>query len=394
MYSFLRLKGIGEHWNFNGTVNDYQIISEQISLLSQPYQTLPRLDFSWFNNSKNQTINYGVDTQWVSFYREQSINAVRFELTPFIEKSFQNNYAKFTPRLSYRQTNWDYSDKQFSTLTQLKDNRSVPILSLDYRINFEKNNSDGSFSSLEPRAFYVNVPYRDQSHIPLFDTHNFTFGSGLLYQTNAFSGSDRQSDANQISLGITQRHFKSNGQEKWNFTLGQIMYFDDRKVQLDNSIETRTTSPIISEFNYFNSNWKATVSLHWDSKIDDSERALVKIQHKGNNNSLFNFAYRFRRGKIEQLDTSAVLPIGKNNRLIARWNYSLADHQTLEAIAGIEHKNCCWATRLVGRRYVVNEAGDTNNGIFFELQLNGLGSIGRNPRRLLKQSILGYSEEF
>ena len=43
---------------------------------------------------------------------------------------------------------------------------------------------------------------------------------------------------------------------------------------------------------------------------------------------------------------------------------------------------------------VTNEEGDVNNGIFFELQLDGLGSLGRNPRRLLKQTILGYSEEF
>ena len=136
------------------------------------------------------------------------------------------------------------------------------------------------------------------------------------------------------------------------------------------------------------------MSLNWDTELDDSERALVRIQHKAKNNSVFNFAYRYRRGKIEQLDSSVVLPIGLNNRFIARWNYSLDANQTIEAIAGIEHKNCCWATRLVARRYVYNEQGDVNNGIYFELQLNGLGALGRNPRRLLKQSIMGYSEEF
>jgi LPS-assembly protein len=394
LYSFLTLSGNGDNWLFNGQLTDYQIISDHISLTQQPYQSLPKLNFSWFNNNYTSTLNYGLDSQWVRFYREDSITASRFDITPYIEKTFQNNHSRLTPRLAYRQTRWNYSDTQFSSISELTTSRSMPIASLDYTINFEKQFDDGSFSSIEPRAFYLFTPHRNQQNIPLFDTNELTFGTGLLYQTNAFSGADRQSDANQISLGITQRHFNSNGTEKWNVTLGQIAYFEDRKVQLDNSIETRSTSPIISEFNYFYRNWKATLSMHWDTKTDKSERALVKFQHKGKNNSLFNFAYRFRQGKIEQLDSSVVLPLGKNNRIIARWNYSLDAHKTIEAIAGFEHKNCCWATRLVARRYVYNEAGDVNNGIFFELQLNGLGAIGRNPRRLLKQSILGYSEEF
>ncbi|MBL4659039.1 MAG: LPS assembly protein LptD [Alcanivoracaceae bacterium] len=394
LFSFLNLNGFGDNWQFSGRLNDFQIISDNISLNRQPYQTLPSLEYSWFNNDYTSSLNYGVDSAWVNFYREDSITSTRLDVTPYIEKTFQNNYSRFTPRLAYRHTNWDYSDEQFSTITDLQDSRSLPIVSLDYTINFEKRFTDGSYSSIEPRLFYLYSPFRNQQNIALFDTHELTFGSSLLYQTNAFSGADRQSDANQFSIGLSQRHFNETGNEKWNVTVGQIIYLADRKVQLNSSIETRNTSPIITEFNYFYRNWKATMSLHWDTEIDKYERALLKFQYKGKNKSLFNFAYRFRRGKIEQLDSSVVLPIGANNRFIARWNYSVDARKTIEAIAGFEHKNCCWATRIVARRYVFNEEGDVNNGIFFELQLNGLGAIGRNPRRLLNQSILGYSEEF
>ncbi|MBL4773811.1 MAG: LPS assembly protein LptD [Alcanivoracaceae bacterium] len=394
LFSFLNVNGFGDNWQFSGRLNDFQIISDNISLNRQPYQTLPSLEYSWFNNDYTSSLNYGVDSGWVNFYREQSITSTRLDVTPYIEKTFQNNFSRFTPRLSYRYTNWDYSDEQFSTITDLRENRALPIASLNYTINFEKQFDDGSYSSIEPRLFYLYSPFRDQQNIALFDTHELTFGSSLLYQTNAFSGADRQSDANQFSLGVSQRHFDKVGNEAWNITVGQIIYLADRRVQLDNSIETRNLSPIITEFNYFYRNWKATMSLHWDTEIDKYERALLKFQHKGKNNSVFNFAYRFRRGKIEQLDSSVVLPIGANNRFIARWNYSLDARKTIEAIAGFEYKSCCWAARIVARRYVFNEEGDVNNGIFFELQLNGLGAIGRNPRRLLNQSILGYSEEF
>lgn len=394
LYSYLNINGFSDNWQFKANINDYQILSDSITLSRQPYQALPRLDFSWFNNDYTSSLNYGVDSSWSNLYREDSITTSRLELMPYVENTFQNSYSRLTPKLAFRYTNWNYSDTQFTEIKDLKESRSLPVASLDYTLSFEKQFDDDSMKSLEPRLYYLYVPFEDQQNIPLFDTHELTYGSGLLYQSNAFSGSDRQSDANQISVGLTQRHFDNRGIEKWNFTVGQIKYFEDRRVQLDDSIETHDSSPIITELNYFYRNWKATMSVHWDTEIDKSERALLKFQHKGKNNSLFNFAYRFRRGKIEQLDSSVVLPIGTNNRFIARWNYSIDERKTIEAIAGFEHKNCCWATRLVARRYVTNEEGDVNNGIFFELQFDGLGSLGRNPRRLLKQSILGYSEEF
>jgi len=270
----------------------------------------------------------------------------------------------------------------------------MPILSLDYEVSFEKELSDGSYKTIEPRFFYLYSPYRDQSNIPLFDTHNLTYGTHQLFQHNSFSSADRQSDANQISLALSQRKFDSSGNELWNFTLGQIHYFDSPEVGLNTTPQPIKNSPLITEFNYFHNNWKITTSLHWDSENDETDRALLKLQRKGKNNSLFNFAYRYRTGKIEQLDSSVVLPFNSRNRFIARWNYSLDSNKTIEALAGIEHKGCCWAARLVARKHVFNELGDTKTGIYFELQLNGLGSIGRNPRRLLSQSVLGYSEEF
>lgn len=394
LYSFFDVNGYGDNWLFKAQLNDYQIISDSISLNNQPYQTLPSIDYSWFKHNYESSFNYGIDTQWVNFYKEKSITAHRLDLMPYIEKHIQNSWSRLTPKLAWRHTSWNYDNTEYSTISDLKDERSMPIASLDYRISFEKQFDDGSFNSLEPRFYYLYSPLRDQQNIPLFDTHELTYGTNLLFQPNSFSGADRQTDANQLSLALTQRHLDKNGVERWNLTLGQIQYFDDPEVTLDGEFHHRDASPFIAEYNYFFKNWKATASVHWDADENKTERALLKFQHKGKNNSLFNFAYRFRQGKIEQLDSSVVLPITQKTRFIARWNYSLDSNSTIEAIAGLEFKDCCWATRLVARRNVYNEAGDTKTGIYFELQLNGLGSIGRNPRRLLKQSILGYSEEY
>ncbi len=285
LQSFFNINGFGDNWLLKGKFNDFQIISETIGANRQPYQTLPSVEYSWFNSSLSSTLNYGVDASWANFYREDSVTANRIDVMPYVETTIQNSYSRLTPRLAYRSTYWDYDDEQLSNITSLEDSRHLPIVSLDYSINFEKNFNNGGYGIIEPRLFYVYAPFRDQSNIALFDTTNLTFGSALLYQTNAFSGADRQSDANQFSLGVTHRIFEPNGAEKWNFTVGQIVYLEDREVQLNDSVETRNTSPLITEFNYFYRNWKASMSLHWDNDIDKFERALLKFQRKGKNNS-------------------------------------------------------------------------------------------------------------
>ncbi len=391
LHSYLQVKGAGERWVFRAQVDDYQLLSSIILPGQSPYQRLPVLDYWWQNHRLLQGIQYGVKLQAANFYREESVTGWRMDTRSYIEKRWQNAWGWLAPRLDYRYTRYDLQNTAGNTTPD----RSLPIFSLDSGMRLEKNMPDGGFRTLEPRLFYVYVPYRNQDDLPLFDTHNLTFGSALLFQTNRFSGADRQMDANQVSLALTHRSFSSGGREKWNATLGQIVYLDRQRVQLDQEAQYRSTSPLIAEFTYRPGGlWNSTFSLHWNPETGQTERALLRLQRRSTVGSLFNLAYRFRQGRIEQLDTSVVYPVSRQNRLIARWNYSLDAGKTIEALAGIEHKSCCWALRLVARRFIYNEAGDAKNGIYAEIQFNGLGSLGRNPRRLLKQSIPGYSEDY
>ncbi|WP_395373177.1 LPS-assembly protein LptD [Marinicella sp. W31] len=387
--SAVNISGRTENWAFFAEIDDYQVLSETITTQNEPYQTLPEISYSWFDFKPESRLSYRIDSELINFYREDSVNAWRLDVTPSIEKYFSNSWGWITPALAYRSTHYQFDDDRDDI------SRNLPIYSIDSGLRFEKTLDDNSYKTLEPRFFYTYVPDRGQQDIPLFDTHGISFGSALLFQTNSFSGADRQSDMNQLAVAVTQRSFDSSGQERWNFTFGQIKYFSDQSVQLNNQPQNRDRSPFIAEFNYrpYN-NWNATLSLHYDEEENNTERGLFRIQRKAKNNSVYNFAYRFRRNRIEQLDGSAVLPINEDNRIIARWNYSLEQKKTIEALFGYEYKSCCWAFRLVGRHFLIDETGQSNNGIYAEIQLNGLGSFGRNPRRLLKQSIIGYNEDF
>jgi len=387
--SAVNVRGNGLNWRFFAGINDYQVLSQNTTVANEPFQTLPEINFDWFEYKYQLQLNYGVKSELVNFYREDSVGAWRSDISPWVEKQWSNAWGYIKPKLQYRSTQYQFDDD--------RDNisRNLPIGSIDMGLSFEKSTPAGGFKSIEPRLFYVYAPERDQSEIPIFDSRELTFGSSLLFQTNRFSGVDRQSDMNQVAAAVTHRSFADNGREQWNFTIGQIKYFDDQVVQINNQPEDLTKSPLVIEYNHFlNRYWSAGMSIHYDQTEAEVERGLFRVQRKTANMSVFNFAYRFRRNQLEQFDTSFVIPIKGQHRIIARWNYSTRSNKTIEALFGYERKNCCWAFRLMSRHYLTDESGQSNNGIYAEIQLNGLGSIGRSPKRILKQTISGYNEAF
>jgi LPS-assembly protein len=116
----------------------------------------------------------------------------------------------------------------------------------------------------------------------------------------------------------------------------------------------------------------------------------VRAQRRFGDDGVVNAAYRYRRDEFEQVDFSAAIPVSDRIRLIGRWNWSLPEDQVLETFAGIEYESCCYEIRFLGRRYVRNTEGDYANAVYLELELKGLGSLGRRSGDFLRRAILGY----
>src|SRR5690606_31375963 len=128
-----------------------------------------------------------------------------------------------------------------ATPEQLRGNvsptRHMPITSIDMGLFFDRETTlDGKsyLHTLEPRLFYLNTPYRDQSELPLFDTRAVTFSWGQLFRDSRYTGADRQNDANQLTAALTTRLIRqADGREKLSASIGQITYFDDARVTLN-----------------------------------------------------------------------------------------------------------------------------------------------------------------
>ena len=122
--------------------------------------------------------------------------------------------------------------------------RQVPIYSLDTSLIFDRKLNNYSFyQTLEPRLYYVKIPYRDQSDIPIFDSVESDFNLAQIFTENLFTGQDRINDVNQLTAAVSSRIYSSlNGYDIFKFIIAQRFYFEDQNVTLDLSDSYTRTS--------------------------------------------------------------------------------------------------------------------------------------------------------
>jgi LPS-assembly protein len=105
---------------------------------------------------------------------------------------------------------------------------------------------------------------------------------------------------------------------------------------------------------------------------------------------VLNLSYRETINTLQQTDFSVQWPVWRGLTGVARWNYSLQDNRTLEALLGAEYNVDCWALRLVAHRFATTTQ-DASTTLFIQLELTGMSRIGSNPMETLRRNIAGYT---
>ncbi|MCX4188925.1 LPS-assembly protein LptD [Methylophaga sp. OBS3] len=402
-----RVNYSGDIWRFGAMAQGFQTLFEDVQ---EPYKQLPQLTLRGFLPDQALGLTYELETEFTAFDSDDRVTGQRFDFEPSISLPWGNAGMFATPRVAIKQSNYSLDNLERQPQYQESSiSRTVPILSMDSGLVFEKPlkfNKKNFIQTLEPRAFYLYIPERDQSDIPLFDTNLRTFTMGSLFSHDRFTGPDRVGDANQLSLALTSRIIdQETGRERLAVTLGQIQYFDDRNVTLraNQASEDRSDSDYIAEvIASITKNWTAAAQLQWDPDQSRTSVGTTQLRYRGDNGGIFNISHRYRReGELdtqfsniiglEQVDISASLPINDTWSVIGRYYRSLDDQRTLETLAGVEYNSCCWATRFVFRDYINDVSSeDRNTAFFIEIQLKGLGSFGNKTDSLLQDSIIGY----
>ena len=102
-------------------------------------------------------------------------------------------------------------------------------------------------------------------------------------------------------------------------------------------------------------------------------------------------SYRYQRDVLRQLDVAGQWPFARGWYAVGRYNYSFLDGRLLEGLAGFEYNAGCWVFRAV-LQSLQTTTDSKSTGVYFQLQLNGLGQIGtKDIDTLLQRSVLGYS---
>ncbi|WP_459871841.1 LPS-assembly protein LptD [Endothiovibrio diazotrophicus] len=383
----------GGYWNLAGRLQDYQTVDPAITAWGKPYRKLPQVTFEgewpW-----QQGLRFGVNAEYVNFDREVGVTGSRVDVQPRVSLDWGGPGYYVTPSLSYRHT--AYNLDNVAAGSPDSPDRGLPIVSVDGGLFFERDTAIGGRSlvqTLEPRLYYLYVKDQDQSQLPLFDTAIYDFSFSQLFRENRFGGSDRVGDANQLTLALSSRYLDgTSGRELFRASAGQILYFDDRNVTLPGmAVESDDTSDFVAEAeSRLWPDWLVRGTWLWDVQDEDTDKGVVQLRYNPGKRRILNLAYRYRRNLMEQTDVSLFWPVTPNWAAIARWNYDLRGDRGLETLAGFEYQSCCWAWRMVGRSYVNDDSGESNSGIYLQLELKGLGRLGSGLESVLERGILGY----
>lgn len=312
-----------------------------------------------------------------------------------------------TPKVSFNATQYQMEPGSVATGTPTTLNRTLPTLSLDSGMTFERDAPTVSrlfgvsyVQTLEPRLFYVYTPFRDQSQFPLFDTVQSDFGYGQIFSENPFTGYDRIADNNKVTAGVTTRLIEaSSGIERFRGTIAQRFDLTGQRVQIGG------TDPV-GKSGYSDLLAATTIQLFKGYYLDagmqynpDSDRVIysnIAFSWRPEQRKTLNIGYRYRRptsvtdnSAIDQFEVSSQWPLTQRTYGIGRVAFDLSASQLVDALAGFEYAADCWVGRVVYQRFRNTTQGYTGR-IFFQVEFRGLSKIGSNPLDVLRLNVPGY----
>ncbi|MFZ9994128.1 MAG: LPS-assembly protein LptD [Steroidobacteraceae bacterium] len=383
-----------DHWRLLGEFQHFQTIDPSLAEGERPFARVPALSaIGDYKSAGRWPLRYSLNAEIVQFARDDQLDGWRADIAPEISLDFDRPAYFIRPRFGYRHTRYDLST-QFAT-PDLQPSRSLPYAALDAGVRLQRQLQLGDLRrvTLEPRLLYLWTPYRNQDQLPIFDTGLPDLNFVQLFRTSRYVGADRVADANQLSTGITSRIFDlRSGRQLLSATLGQIHYFETSAVRLPGEPVARQRSDLVAEMDV--TAWRnitLRLATQWDTSRSRQERSQVRLSYRPDEERALNLTYRFQRERLEQGELSGAWPIGKNWGVFSRLVYDLDGRSSLDRFAGVEYRACCWRLRAVARRFVSSRSGERETGLYLQLELNGLASVGSGADAFLEQAIRGYS---
>ncbi|MCC7489277.1 MAG: LPS assembly protein LptD [Gammaproteobacteria bacterium] len=382
-------------WSLLGRVQGYQTLDESLTAAEKPYRRLPQLAASGYLPRGALGLDWSFDGELALFDRDEGLNGSRLHLSPGIALPLDYRGLWLKPAVAVEYT--AYSIHNPAPGEHDGPSSATPIISIDMGAAFERGvRGNGWLQTLEPRAQFVHIPYRDQADQPVFDTIQPDFNLVQLFRKNRFLGYDRVGDTDQLNLGLTSRVLDATGGGEYlTATIGQTRFFSKQDVTLpgDRPVDSNASDWLAELGVTFNQYWKLGAGYQWGADSGRTQRTQLALQYRRDGQRVVNAAYRYRRDSLEEVDVSAAWPLSSRWSAVGRYDYSLRDNEVLERFVGFEYQNCCWGFRVVYRDYIASRTGDSDTAIAVQLILKGLTNVGDPAGRQLERGILGYEAD-
>lgn len=386
-------RGFG-NWNLLLNAQQWQTLTYNVTEAARPYRRMPQIRLQ--GNEDMGPLNLALDTEAVHFRHEYALNpeGERYAIQPALSLPIEDGWYNITPRVALDSTHYQIDSGNF--------NRTTPITSLDTRLFFDRY-GETLHQQLEPRLYYLYVPYREQDW-QLFDTGLATPSLSRLFSPNRFTGRDRLGDANALSYALTWRALDTKeGFERASIAVGQRYRLSDERVTLHPGDRSYSSGAgeVMGEVGIgFNRAWRMRLTAATDANIDKLTQTYALLSYRGQDKHLLNVHYAKHEDDpglpdLEQAGVSFAWPVSRQWRLLGSLVEDLKGSAVIQALAGVEYDSCCWRLRLGARRYVVDSPDidtiKTDTAVLIQLELKGLGGLGQQADRQFERDILGFS---
>ncbi len=397
----------------------YQVLQDVASPITPPYNRMPQVTAGY--NRVNVPVygfgglDYSLNADYTRFESEPLLtkqpNANRTFAVARISRPWVSPAAYITPKLMLNTTTYQFDGPL--TNGARSASRTVPTFSLDTGLTFERDTSyfgRDYTQTLEPRAFYVRTPYRNQNLLPNYDSGLNAFNFATLFTENAFVGNDRIADANLLTMGVTSRLLDPDtGAEALRLGLAQRLRFEEQRVTLPNvaPINERASDLLMGASVNLTPAWSLDSTVQYNPKTNISERATIGGRYSPSNYRVVSAVFRRTRNVSQQYDIGWQWPIndlwgdkGKDlgagrGQGAGRWytvgrlNYSVPDKKLVDMVLGLEYESCCWIGRVVIERTQQSRVANSTR-LLFQMEFLGFSRIGSNPLKTLKSNVPRY----
>lgn len=432
--------------NFDATVStkQFQVFDAQNS---NSYSAQPQLDVNYYQNDVGpfDTRIYGQAVHFVNT-NDNRPEATRLHIEPTINLPLSNNWGSLNTEVKLLATHYQQNNlSEYQSFTKnnyrnnptadnlntlnaanaLEDsvNRVMPQFKVDGKMIFERDMAmlaPGYTQTLEPRAQYLYVPYRDQSNIFNYDSSLLQSDYSGLFRDRTYGGLDRIASANQVTTGVTSRVYDDAAVERFNISVGQIYYFTESRTGDDNikwEKDDQTGSLVWAGDTYWriSDRWGLRSGIQYDTRLDSIATSSSSIEYRRDENRMLQLNYRYASSEyiqatlpsyystaeqykngISQVGAVASVPIADRWSIVGAYYFDTNVNKAADSMLGLQYNSCCYAIRF-GYERKLNGWDNTqqhaiyDNTIGFNIELRGLSSnYGLGTNQMLRSNILPY----